>query len=63
MRILKWAVWILFLLLAPRLLRQARRRGKKAVHRARAAAPKKIRKMRRAARGSIVPKRRRTLPL
>jgi hypothetical protein len=63
MRLLKWAVWILFLLLAPRLLRQARRRGKKAAHRARAEAPKKVKKIRRAARRSIWPKRRRTVPL
>lgn len=63
MRILKWALWILFLLLAPKLLRRARRRGKKAAHRTRVTAPKQVRKMRRAARRSILPKRRRKLPL
>lgn len=63
MRSLKWALWILFLLLAPRLLRQARRRGKKAAHRTRVKAPKRIKKMRRAARRSIPPKRRRTVSL
>jgi hypothetical protein len=35
MRILKWALWILFLLLAPKLLRKARRSGKKAANRTR----------------------------
>ena len=61
MRILKWALWILFLLLAPKLLRKARRSGKKAAHRTRVKAPKRVKKIRRAARRSILPKRRRTL--
>jgi 1,4-dihydroxy-2-naphthoate octaprenyltransferase len=60
---LKWALWILFLLLAPKLLRKARRSGKKAAHRTRVKAPKQVKKMRRAARRSILPKRRRRLPL
>jgi hypothetical protein len=59
--VLKWALWILFLLLAPRLLRKARCSGKKAAHRTRAKASKQAKKMRRAARRSILPKRRRTL--
>jgi hypothetical protein len=63
MRILKWALWILFLLLAPKLLRKTRRRGKKAAHQVRVKAPKQVKKMRRAARRSILPKRQRTLPL
>jgi 1,4-dihydroxy-2-naphthoate octaprenyltransferase len=63
MRILKWALWILFLLLAPKLLRKARRSGKKAANRTRVKVPKQVKKIRRAARRSIVPKRRRTLPL
>ena len=61
MRILKWALWTLFLLLAPKLLRKVHRSGKKAGHRARVKAPKKVRKIRRAARRSISPKRRRKL--
>ena len=61
MRILKWALLILFLLLAPKLLRKARHRGKKVAHRARVKAPKRVKKMRRAARRSILPKRRRRL--
>jgi hypothetical protein len=61
MRILKWALWILFLLLAPKLLRKARRKGKKAAHRTRVKAPKQVKNIRRAARRSILPKRRRTL--
>ena len=63
MRILKWALWILFLLLAPKLLRKARRSGKKAANRTRVKVPKQVKKMRRAARRSTVPKQRRTLPL
>lgn len=63
MRILKWALWVFFWLLAPKLLRKARRKGKKAAHQARVKAPKQVKKMRRAARRSIWPKRRRTLPL
>lgn len=63
MRILKWALWILFLLLAPKLLRKARRKGKKAAHRTRVKAPKQAKKIRRAARRSILSKRPRTLPL
>jgi hypothetical protein len=62
MRILRWALGILFLLLAPKLLRKARR-GKKAAHWTRAKAPKQVKKIRRVARRSILPKRRRTLPL
>ena len=60
-RMLKWALWILFLLLAPKLLRKTRRSGKKAAHRARVKAPKQVKKIRRAARHSVLPKRRRTL--
>ncbi len=63
MRILKWALWVLFLLLVPKLLRKAGRRGKKAAHRTWVKAPEQVKKMRRAARRSILPKRRRTLPL
>jgi hypothetical protein len=63
MRILKWASWILFWLLAPKLLRKARRRGKKAAHQTRVEAPKQVKKMRRAARRSVLPKRKRKLPL
>jgi 1,4-dihydroxy-2-naphthoate octaprenyltransferase len=63
MRILKWALWILFLLLAPKLVRQARRSGKKAANRTRVKAPKQVKKIRRTARRSIGPKRRRMLPL
>ena len=63
MRILKWALWILFLLLAPKLLRKARRSGKKAANRTRVKVPKQVKTLRRAARRWIVPKRRRTLPL
>lgn len=61
-RILKWTLGILFLMLAPKLLRKARRRGKKAADRTRVTVPKRVKKMRRAARRSIAPKRRRTLP-
>jgi 1,4-dihydroxy-2-naphthoate octaprenyltransferase len=61
MRILKWALWTLFLLLAPKLVRKARRSGTRAVHRTRVKAPKQVKKMRRAARRSISPKRRHTL--
>ena len=61
MRMLRWTLWILFLLLAPKLLRKARRRGKKAAHRTRVEAPKQVKKIRRAARRSIVPRRRPTL--
>ena len=61
MRTLKWALWILFLLLAPKLLRKARRSGKKVAHRTRVRAPKQVKKIRRGARSSVLPKRRRTL--
>jgi 1,4-dihydroxy-2-naphthoate octaprenyltransferase len=63
MRILKCALWILFLLLAPKLLRKARRSGKKAANRTRVNVPKQVKKIRRTAPRWIVPKRRRTLPL
>lgn len=63
MRILKWALWILFLLLAPKLLRKASRSGKKAAHRTRVKAAKQVKNIRRAARRSILPKRRQVLPL
>jgi 1,4-dihydroxy-2-naphthoate octaprenyltransferase len=63
LRLLKWAGWILFLLLAPKLLRKARRMEKKAAGRTRVKARRRVRKMRRTARRSITPNRRRTLPL
>jgi hypothetical protein len=63
MRILKWSLLILFLLLAPKLLRTARRKGKRAAHRTQVKVPKQVKKIRRVARRSILPKRRRTLPL
>lgn len=53
MRLLKWALWILFLLLAPKLLRKASRSGKKAAHRTRVKAPKQVKKIR---HRSILPK-------
>lgn len=62
MRILKWALWILFLLLAPKLLRKARRSGKKAASQTRVKVPKQVKEIRRAAHRPIVWKRRRTLP-
>lgn len=55
MRSLKWALWILFVLLAPKLLRKARHKGKTAAHRARVKMPKQVKKMRRGSRRSIVP--------
>lgn len=61
MRLLKWAAWLLFLLLAPKVLRKARRGGKKVAHRTRVKAPRQARKVRRAAHRSILPKPRRTL--
>jgi 1,4-dihydroxy-2-naphthoate octaprenyltransferase len=62
LRILKWALWILFLLLAPKLLRKARRSGKKAAHRTQVKAPKQVKKkIRRAAHRPILSKRRRAL--
>ncbi len=63
MRMLKWALWILFLLLAPKLLRKARRSGKKAAHQTRGKAPKQVKKVLGAARRSISPPQRRMLPL
>jgi 1,4-dihydroxy-2-naphthoate octaprenyltransferase len=61
MRILKWGAWILFLLLAPKVLRKARRSGKKAAHQTRVKAPKQVKKVQRAVHRSTLPKRRRTL--
>jgi hypothetical protein len=44
MRILKWALWILFLLLAPKLLRKAFRSGKKAANRTRVKCRSRLRR-------------------
>lgn len=49
-RILKWSLGLLFLLLAPKLLRKVHRSGKKAGRRTRAKASKRVRKLRRAVR-------------
>jgi hypothetical protein len=48
--ILKGAIRILWLLLAPKPVRKERRKAEKAVRRARTRAPKQVKKIRRAAR-------------
>ena len=52
-RMLKWAVLILFLLLAPKVVRKARRSGKRAADRTLIKAPKQVKKIRRAARKAM----------
>ena len=49
--ILKGAIGILWWLIAPKPVRKERRKLSKSAHRARAKAPKQVKKLRRAARG------------
>ena len=61
--LLRGALGILWWLLAPKGVRKARRKAGKTAHRARAKAPKQAKKMQRAARRSVLPKRRRRMRL